>query len=272
MTNVPKRRRPQIATRVDDRQQEAILRLLRCYDGDPRFAGAVAALIQRHGDALDWIAKQDWKDNWSAIAARATCPDLAAYQNDAMALADDWGLARFPESRGLTALHRGALDRIRYAGPVPGLGRGLMWVGFCDAPDGAVHIELTDYWDPEDEPIGERTVRVPERLLQLYDYRVNHKMYGAKARLLHACEALIDAELDRIARDYERDGFTFEDTAHSRGDHMQWLYERLAHRRPVRRIADDADVSEGAVRKATEHRTTTIGIDKLPTSKRLSKK
>lgn len=192
---------------------------------------------------------------------------------DVVALARDWGLSCVPEDRGLIALHEWAVIwRHRDGQPGAGLGYGLMWVGPWDALDGAVHIELTDSWDPEDEPIGDHTERIPDRLLPLYDYRVNHKTHGAKARLLRACEALIDAELDRIAHDYERAGFTFEDTPHSRGDHMQWLYERLAHRRPVRHIADDADVSEGAVRKATEQLATIIGIDKLPTAKRLPQK
>ena len=271
------KRRPQVAKRATRRQQDATLYLLRRYDHDPQFVATVATLIEHHGDSVAWIAEQ--RLSWEAVAYRSTrhdvvalCSGLPAYRDDVVALAIDWGLSRIPEDRGLIALHSWMVNWPNAGEPLSGLGGGLMWMHFCDAPDGAIHIELVDRWDPEDEPIGDHTERVPERLLPLYDYQVNVTSLGAKGRLLRRCEALIDAELDRIARAYEQDGFMFEDTAHRRDWHMQWLYERLAHRRPVRHIADAAGVSEGAVRKETERLKNDLGIPQLPTAKRLPKK
>lgn len=72
------RRRPMFATRSADRQRETTLHLLRHYDRDPGFVAAVAALIQRHRDALTWIAEE--RSSWGRVAAdRRTDPDLTSY-------------------------------------------------------------------------------------------------------------------------------------------------------------------------------------------------
>lgn len=268
------RKRPALATSMEALGAELSRELLKRYGRDETFVNQVAALVERHEPALVELKRRSCTE-WSDLVREAPAsPPLRQYLDDLTELAQRWGLSYFPNERGLKALH---LWSLRWRGtrkPVVVFGTGLIWrlpVPPLNRLDLSVRVVVEDMWDPTNEPMQVPRTSVPqadqERLGKL-----TIPPYGAKYRILARCEAIIDAELERIAKAVEAAGFTFEDTAARRDTHLDWTYDRLAHRTGVGAIADAAYLSENAVRKATDRVKEIIGLAGFPTPKRRPKK
>lgn len=269
------RKRPGLATSMEALTGELSRGLFKRYGQDNGFVVEVKALVERHQQALPDL-NQPSHVGWSVLTRDATeHPRMHDYLDELKELAQSWGLGEFPNERGFEALHLWVLRWRGQEKPIVSFGTGLIW-RHSHAPlasvNRSIEIFITDTWDPTSEVMNAPRTRVDPAHREFVRKRTTVPAHGAKPRILARCEAIIDAELERIAAEVEAAGFTFEDTTGQRDVHLDWTYARLAHRAPVATIADAAFVSENAVRKATDRMKTIIGLSRFPTSKRRPKK
>jgi hypothetical protein len=86
-----------------------------------------------------------------------------------------------------------------------------------------------------DEPC---TPRVTSAIDDIWDIE-HESLAEAKARIMRAVADSLDAILEQTARDYEKAGWVFPDTADQREIHRGWLYRRIAYGHLPEKIADD---------------------------------
>jgi hypothetical protein len=103
-----------------------------------------------------------------------------------------------------------------------------------------VHVEIASEWDPRHEARA-----------------------GARARLLAIAAQQIDAELEKIAGQAEKAGYSFPDTAPKLDEHLRWLFERVALGKSCQAIAAQrlgSWTKQDRVSHETKHLATRIGV------------
>lgn len=177
-------------------------------------------------------------------------PDVSrAFAYDLAAFSERWGLDRLSKHVGATAVlnwcsARSMNDRVRSDWFLSIFDFG----GTMDEQKRVVCFNLVDEWPIYREP-----------------------WEAAKKRLLAECATVIDAEMDRIrdeagaARDATGQPLIiFPTTKSQRAKHLNWLYQRMAYRRPCRVIAYNEYVEEATVRNPTDSIKSELGITKIP--------
>jgi hypothetical protein len=243
---------------------------LRCYATDPEFGAELEGLYQDNAAVIFGQAATSGRHAWVYLQIDARRDDsgpLRAYVEDLEDRARAWGLDRLRDdvrpTLGYDLIHEWCCLRasVPVARPAHfGLGYGY---GFME-PDVGEVIESHRYLVSNaagDSAIVVDEVRVPRVTLALDDawYAEHESLKDARARILRDVAARVDAELVRIACDYERAGYVFPDTAAERDRNRRWLYRRVAYGETPKQIAEDERAAgRRASAKLVSHRTVEL--------------
>jgi len=245
------------------------------YASDPRFGYALETLVSGHEQTARQVdISRSYDYLYPGLSAHL--PDShRAFAHDLAAFSERWGLDRLPDYQGTNAVLdwcslRSRNRRVRADWFISGFGAG----GGMPSIGEVVKCEMFQIAGPNGETIWVRDEeRKPLIRVNLTDEWpiYNETREAAKKRLLARCAETIDAELSRIRREADtmRDAtgqplITFPTTKPQRSAHLNWLYQRMAYRRPCRVIAKNEYVDEPTVRNPTDSIKSELGIAEIP--------
>jgi len=249
------------------------------YASDPCFDYALETLIAGHEATASQVdISRSYDYLYPGLYRRLPDPQRA-FAHDLTAFSERWGLDRLPDHQGTNAVldwcsFRSRNHRARADWFISGFGAG----GGMPSIGEVVKCEMFEITGPDGETYWVRDEeRKPLIRVNITDewpiYREPRE--AAKKRLLARCAEAIDAEQSRIRQEADalRDTngqplIIFPTTKPQRAAHLNWLYQRLAYRRPCRIIADNETdskyVDEPTIRNATDNMKRELGIADLP--------
>ena len=298
-----KRRRPGVAESPEEARGRLTRKLFALYDGHRPFREALRRLAGDHREALaDLTAAVGIDLEFGSARNRAAAsPPVAAYVAALERFAEQWGLARLPDGQGLDALHAWCLlYRANGGEGGPAFGAGHLVSSLPAGVDTVVRLgDFVDRWDPDEEPLTDHEVPIPDRdtglidprgrpvpLRALYGWRMHQRVTGAKTRLRKAAErakdrpltpdeaASLESQLARIEAEAAEVGHVRADTASAEDTHLRWTFRRLAPEGGdgpplgVWQIAAKEGADEKTVRNATDRLRKRLGIDRFPKAPR----
>ena len=298
MATAGRRRRPGTAEPPEEARGRLPRKLLALYDQHRPFRQALRRLADEHLEAVaELVAERIDLEFGPARGRAASSPAVAAYVAALEGFAERWGLARLPDGQGLDALHAWCL-LTHASGGAGGLafGVGHLVSSLPAGVDTIVRLgDFVDLWDPDEEPLTDHEIPIPDRdaglvdssdqpvpLGALYGWRMHQRVEGAKTRLREAAErakgwpltpdeaASLEAQLARIEAESAAVGHVHPDTAPEEGAHLRWAFLRLAPAGPggqpmgVWQIALAEGADEKTVRNATDRLRRRLGIDRFP--------
>lgn len=232
-----------------------------------------------------------------AAASLSVTPYITALEQ----FAKHWGLSRLPDNQGLDALHAWCL--LSHANHDSGgiaFGAGHLVSSLAAGVDITVRLgDFVDRWDPEEEPLANQLLPVPERLLvavrhhpslRLRSVKGRRAWYvpaeGARTRIRKAAEeakgrrltpeekGLLDEELERIETAFTTVGHVQPDTTPEEDTHLRWTFRRLVPAggeggpHGVWQIALAEKVRVKTVRNETDKLRKHLGIERFPQAPR----
>lgn len=219
------------------------------YASDPCFGHALETLTAGHEAPASQV---DFYGSYNYLYPRLYChlPDSArAFAHDLAAFSERWGLDLLPKRQGTSAVLDWCIAKSRNSRVRPDWFVSIFgFGGAMDEQERSVCVNLIDEWPIYREP-----------------------REAAKKRLLARCAEAIDAEMSRIRdeADATRDAtgqplIIFPTTKPQRAEHLNWLYQRMAYRRPCLVIAKNEYRDEPTVRNPTDSIKSELGIAKIP--------
>jgi len=197
---------PSPATAPDIERAGIMLCFMSCYGEDQQFISDYRKFFQKHQEIKD-IVPYFWHDVIASME-RNSSSSVQTYASDLHKLTARWGLHRTLNDWGHDAMHS--------------------WFKInSDAPSCLMQWGVKV---PQLKPTAEIRVPIVRATLEDVWYADRESRTRAKKRLMSKMEELVEAELDRVAFEYEQAGYEFQDRRPMFTRNIRWLYRRVAYR------------------------------------------
>lgn len=275
-------RRGSVALSPSEYRYFAIRDLFRLYAAHVPFRAALGSLAATHREALAELAAFHGH-SFAGIESRPDPSDaVSGYIAAIHTLANMWGLDRvgvipvvgeLTGDYGVETIHRwGELAYADSEETGKSFGFGFPMPSPYPGIDTTVHVGAGNCWHPEEEPRSDSEQVIPERHRALYGWRWATYTTGARTRIMKSLSvdhaATVDSELDRIQGEHESSGHQFPDAEPRYPETLRWTFQRLALRRAVADIAQDAVTTEKYCRKRLGDMRVRLGIESFPKAER----